>query len=105
MTAKADRENDLSHEFVLEQFEKSCTYCGATQDEIRLTLDRVDNSLGHLKTNVVPACRRCNFIRRDMPFEAWLVVAKGMRKAREKGLFGDWKGRSLKWGEKGEASR
>lgn len=27
-----------------------------------------------------------------MPYDAWLVVASGMREARTKGLFGDWVG-------------
>jgi len=56
-----------------------------------MTLDRKDNDVGHVKDNVVPACVRCNYTRGDMPFDAWLVVAAGMRQAREKGLFGDWR--------------
>jgi hypothetical protein len=55
-----------------------------------MTLDRKDNSIGHLLDNVVPCCIRCNYIRRDMPFEAWLIVATGIRKAKELGLFGTW---------------
>jgi len=58
-----------------------------------MTLDRIDNDKGHTQDNVVPACIRCNYARRSMPYEAWLVVAKGMREAREQGLFGDWTGR------------
>ena len=27
-----------------------------------------------------------------MPYEAWMVVAEAMRRAREQGLFGDWVG-------------
>jgi hypothetical protein len=57
-----------------------------------MTLDRVDNSIGHIKSNVVPACTRCNYTRRDMPYEAWLLIAKSMRKAREAGMFDNWTG-------------
>jgi hypothetical protein len=57
-----------------------------------MTVDRVDNDLGHLQSNVVPACVRCNHVRGQMPYEAWLMVAPGMRAAREAGLFGGWDG-------------
>ena len=69
-----------------------CGYCGETR--LRMTLDRVDNSKGHTSDNVVPACIRCNYARRDMPYEAWLCLAEGMRRARELGLFKGWTGRT-----------
>ena len=69
-----------------------CSYCGET--EMRMTLDRVDNSKGHTLDNVVPACIRCNYSRRDMPYEAWLCLADGMRRARELNLFKGWTGRT-----------
>ena len=40
-----------------------CIYCG-TLDAPR-GLDRIDNALPHLKTNVAPACAPCNFARGD----------------------------------------
>lgn len=86
------RENDLDEKFIAEMISHGCSYCGATSDEVRIGLDRINNSLGHLKSNVVPACIRCNNTRRDMPIEAWLIVAEGMRKAREQGKFGNWDG-------------
>lgn len=55
-----------------------------------MTLDRKDNALGHTPGNVVPACTRCNYVRRDMPEKAWLMLAPAMRVAREAGAFGDW---------------
>lgn len=89
---KADRkkglENDLTKDFIEEQISKSCQYCG--DKELRMTLDRIDNSKGHTQDNVVPACLRCNYVRRDMPYEAWLEFAKTMKKIRKKGLFGNW---------------
>jgi hypothetical protein len=57
-----------------------------------MTLDRIDNFIGHVKTNVQPACIRCNYLRRDMPYEAWLIVAEGVRQARKAGAFADWVG-------------
>jgi hypothetical protein len=88
---KAGRENNLTREGIKVLIDQGCCYCGET--EIRMTLDRIDNDKGHTQDNVVPACIRCNYTRKNMPYEAWLVVAKGMREAREKDLFGDWTGR------------
>jgi len=89
---KASRENDLTKEFILAEIIKGCAYCG--EMTIRMTLDRKDNDKGHTQDNVVPACIRCNFTRKNMPYEAWLVIAKGMRQAREAGLFQGWTGRA-----------
>jgi hypothetical protein len=93
-TRRADnrrgRANDLDLAFIDENIKLPCSYCGDA--EIRRSLDRIDNSLGHLRENVVVACERCNYLRRDMPYPAWLVVAKAMRQARLKGLFGGWTG-------------
>jgi hypothetical protein len=85
---KIGRANDLSLDFVELLISTGCAYCGATQ--LKMTLDRKDNRIGHVRTNVMPCCVRCNLIRRDMPYEAWLVVVAAIRQAREAGLFGDW---------------
>ncbi|MGH9940884.1 MAG: hypothetical protein ACRD9R_00815 [Pyrinomonadaceae bacterium] len=69
-----------------------CQYCGETN--LRMTLDRIDNNKGHSFDNVVPAYIRCNYARRNMPYEAWLCLADGMKRARELGLFKDWTGRT-----------
>ena len=69
-----------------------CRYCGETG--LRMTLDRVDNAKGHTADNIVPACIRCNYARRDMPYEAWLCLAEGMKRARELKLFNGWTGRT-----------
>lgn len=88
---KHNRENDLTKEFVQNLIKNGCSYCGDTK--LRITLDRIDNSKGHIQDNVVSACIRCNYARGNMPYEAWLCLIKGMKEAREKGLFGDWAGR------------
>ena len=82
------RDNDLELEFVARTLDAACVYCSAT--DLKMTLDRIDNSIGHLQGNCVAACIRCNYVRRDMPYETWLVVAVGMKQAREAGLFGTW---------------
>lgn len=87
---KFGRSNDLEKDFICEMIRYPCSYCGET--ELRMTLDRIDNSLGHVKSNVVPACIRCNYARGNMPYEAWMYLTSGMRSARLAGAFGNWIG-------------
>jgi hypothetical protein len=81
-------ENDLTLSFVEEGMNSPCSCCEAT--DMRMTLDRVDNSLGHLQSNVVPSCRRCNYLRRDMPYSAWIKFFPVLKEIHKENLFGDW---------------
>jgi hypothetical protein len=81
---------DLTLDWVQMELAKGCSYCGGT--DIKMTLDRIDNSKGHHKDNVVPACIRCNFIRKTMPYQAWLCLVPGLKEAQRRGLFEDWTG-------------
>lgn len=85
---KKGRNNDLTLEYVQVSVTSSCTYCGTSS--IKMTLDRIDNSLGHLQINCIPACIRCNYIRRNMPYEAWLKLAPTIRTLVEDGSFDGW---------------
>ena len=85
---KHGRDNDLDKEWIREVVSAGCFYCGETS--LRMTLDRIDNSVGHIKSNLHPACLRCNYLRRDMPFEAWMMLAPAIKTAREAGLFHGW---------------
>lgn len=85
---KKKRQNDLTVEFVENLIADGCFYCG--DKETRMTVDRIDNSLGHLQSNVRPACHRCNIARGTIPYEAWMYLTDGLRRAREAGAFGDW---------------
>jgi hypothetical protein len=82
------RENDLDKAFIKSELENGCIYCGDTNSY--MTLDRIDNYIGHLKSNVLPACVRCNYIRRDMPALAWAMIVPGVRRARELGYLDGW---------------
>ena len=84
------RENDLDIAFVTALIADPCRYCG--DEELRKTIDRIDNDFGHLRANVVFVCERCNYVRRNMPHAAWMIVAAAMREARIKSLFGTWTG-------------
>ena len=87
---KKGRENDLNLVFIRKLFNNNCTYCDDSSS--RKTLDRIDNSKGHTMDNVVLACERCNYIRRDMPYNAWLIVARSVKIVIELGLLNGWDG-------------
>ncbi len=52
--------NDLDINWVREFVKQPCIYCGDTED---IGLDRIDNTKGHTKDNVVPCCYICNTTR------------------------------------------
>ena len=86
---RAGRFFDLTVAQVQEIIGKCCAYCG--DSESLMTLDRIDNAIGHVLANVLPACARCNYFRRDMPFAAWQLIVPALREARELGLLGEWR--------------
>ena len=48
-----------------------CHYCGKKGPN---GTDRVDNSKGYMKTNCVPCCKHCNYVKGDLSitdFEIW----------------------------------
>lgn len=81
-------DNDLTVELVQELIKNGCTYCG--DRSIRMTLDRIDNKLAHTLQNVVAACYRCNMIRGNMPYDAWLNIVPAIKDTFERGLFAVW---------------
>ncbi len=87
-------DNDLTLEFVRVATSGPCSYCG--EATLRMTLDRIDNDLGHLQGNVRAACIRCNYMRGSMPYDAWLCLVPSVIIAREQGLFRSWSGRARK---------
>lgn len=85
---KKQRENDLDRAFIRTLIDEGCSYC--FDDKGRMTLDRIDNVIGHLKANVVASCMRCNYIRRDMPHEVWMMIVPKIRQARLLGMLEGW---------------
>ena len=85
---KKRRSNDLTLDFVSNALIQPCVYCGTSR--IKMTLDRIDNALGHLQSNCVPSCIRCNYIRRNMPHSAWLRLTPTIRALTEEGAFDGW---------------
>lgn len=90
-----DKSRGLEHALSVQDIQElldtgCCSYCGETA--IKLTLDRIDNSIGHVMSNVVVACYRCNVLRGNMPYTAWINFIPVVRDTREKGLFDGWTG-------------
>lgn len=79
---------DLTVEFVSKAISQPCSYCGTTK--VRMSLDRIDNKLGHSMANVKPCCRRCNWLRRDMPYQAWLLLVPALMEVERNNLWADW---------------
>lgn len=83
------RPNDLTVDFVEALIKQPCRYCGETR--LKMTLDRKDNATGHTQVNVLAACIRCNYFRRDMPYVAWSRLVPEMQRLRVEGLLDGWK--------------
>jgi len=48
--------------FITNILMKPCHYCGSSK---YVGADRIDNNIGHIKTNVIPCCHTCNTVRND----------------------------------------
>ena len=53
------REFDLEVQDVVQARKSACTYC----NRLASGLDRIDNAIGHIKSNCTPCCIRCNWVR------------------------------------------
>ena len=72
---------DLDFDFVDKLTNKPCIYCGDTHN---IGLDRIDNSKGHTKDNVVPCCVECNTVRNDLfTVEEMIKLGKTIRQIKD----------------------
>jgi hypothetical protein len=86
---KAEQRN-LTFRLTLPDFKalvsQRCHYCG--EYEV-MGLDRVDNRIGYLPTNVVPCCTECNFMKRAMVkhrfIDRAIKIAKYQESLKKKG--------------------
>jgi hypothetical protein len=70
---------DLSVDEVMEIVSQPCVHCGTTQEN--RGLDRIDNSLPHIKGNVAPSCAPCNFARGNrFSFEEMKIIGATIKK-------------------------
>jgi len=73
---------DLDREFLVNNiFNKECVYCGDIEN---IGCDRIDNNIGHLKTNVVPCCRVCNTTRmNNFSYNEMLLLGNTIKQIKE----------------------
>ena len=55
----------------------SCNYCGAEGPN---GIDRVDSNIGYIRSNCVPCCKHCNYVKGNLSMD----------------LFREWAGRFVK---------
>lgn len=59
---------------------QKCVYCG---DDQRIGCDRIDNSKGHTKDNVVPCCIECNTARNNnFSFDEMKIIGATIRQVK-----------------------
>ena len=66
---KRNIEFSLTKEFVKQLVHTSCHYCGSIE---RIGIDRVDNNIGYVESNVVPCCKFCNLAKHKHSKEDFL---------------------------------
>ena len=78
---------DLTRQEVAEIIKKDCYYCDNPPSNIKRTkntieplryngIDRIDNSKGYTKDNVVPCCKQCNLAKRDLSLDEFVYWIK-----------------------------
>lgn len=70
----SNREFSLTKEDFMVYWQKPCFYCGRLIETIGL--DRIDNHLGYIETNVIPCCIRCNKMKKDMEYNKFIELCK-----------------------------
>lgn len=78
---------NLRREFVLNLIQFGCWYCDKEADQCKMTLDRIDNSIGHVEDNVNPSCERCNNMRNSMVYEAWMRLVPTIKELITEGIL------------------
>ena len=78
----------LSREDVLNTIFKNCFYCESPPSNTKKTknsigsglqyngIDRVDSSIGYIKSNIVPCCKTCNIAKQNLSidqFKMWAI--------------------------------
>lgn len=86
---KHNLEFNLTPLFVRQLIITGCSYCG--ENKLTITLDRIDNTIGHIESNVNACCVRCNLFRGTMPYKAWLLLIPILRELQGFGELEQWK--------------
>ena len=81
---------NLTKEEFVKLINKDCYYCGQSPNNIQHDkfhgdyqyngIDRVDNTIGYISSNVVPCCKWCNIAKRDRTVEDFYSWIKAVNK-------------------------
>ncbi len=72
-----NNEWELIDEYALWLFKQPCYYCGEVNLDQKLTgIDRVDNKKGYITSNVVPCCKICNMMKKDLDQETFIKICR-----------------------------
>lgn len=70
---KKDREFELTETMYANMTKQPCIYCHRDITETNTSgIDRIDNGLGYIETNIQPCCGECNRMRAELTVEAFL---------------------------------
>lgn len=59
---------DLTKKEFLKAIKQKCYYCGLSG----FGIDRVDSSMGYIKSNIVSSCSMCNYMKRSYSKEEFI---------------------------------
>ena len=72
-----NKEFNLDFEYFCTLIHSNCFYCNSEPSNGKykkyMGVDRKDNTIGYEPNNVVPCCKICNFLKRDMSFELFIT--------------------------------
>lgn len=81
---KKSRICDLTQQDIIDVLNKNCVYCGYSATGF----DRINNEIGHTKTNCIPACKECNVARMDnFSHEETFTIGKAIKEIKDKRLY------------------
>jgi flagella basal body P-ring formation protein FlgA len=63
---KRNIEFNLSEEKAYELFCDNCFYCDKMEDYKTMGIDRINNDIGYQNDNVVPCCKMCNMMKKQL---------------------------------------
>lgn len=69
---KRNKQFDITRDEFCEYVGKKCFYCG----EISIGIDRVNNLLGYIKGNMVPACETCNHMKWNLTKDQFIAKCR-----------------------------
>lgn len=76
---------ELTFEQFMNLWQKPCSYC---QESINtIGIDRLDNNIGYVVSNIISCCKVCNYMKREIPFTEFLDRCEKITKFHNKFLF------------------